>query len=231
MVIFLLLVILTGGGLLAYKYFFARDTSYLGSWEREVDLRMFVMEEMNEWFGDPAVAANVVYNDTPVNVKVVLRFTKDGKFYEELDEASYSEAKKAAGDLAVSGLYSFLEKRLENAGTDTESVGKTIDELIEEALSMSAAEYLDKKGPALLPTLDALKEMYGINGSYEVKDNTMKRTCGGKSICEIYFTKDEYLMFTAKGTDIFEKSLGEAIPGTETELKMLYDYPVMYSKK
>ncbi len=231
MVIFLLLIILTGGGLLAYKYFFAKDRSYIGSWEREIDLRGYVMEEMNAWFSDPSIAANVSFDDTPVTLKVTLTFTDDGKFNESIDESGYSEAKAAANALAVSGLRSFLEKRLESAGTDTESVGKSIDELIEEALSMSASEYLEKKGPILLPPLDSLKEMYNINGTYEAKDNTVKRLVGGKSICEIYFVKDEYLMFTGSGEDIFEKSLGEAIPGTDTVLKMLYDYPVVYTKK
>ncbi len=58
----------------------------------------------------------------------------------------------------------------------------------------------------------------------------MKRTSSGKSICESYFTKDDYLMFTAPAEDIFEKSLGQSIDGDDTALKMLYDYPVMYTK-
>ncbi len=230
MVIFLLLVILTGGGLLAYKYFFAKDKSYLGSWEREIDLRGYVIEDMNEWFADPTTSAHVVFDDTSVSVKTILKFTDEGKFTESIDPDSYEAAKAAAKELAVSGLRSFLEIRLQNAGTDTADIGKSVDELIEEALSMTAAEYLDEKGPALLPPLDSLKSMYDINGTYEVKDGVVKRTSSGKSICESYFTKDDYLMLTAPAEDTFDKSFGQSIDGADTDLKMLYDYPVMYIK-
>ena len=86
MVIFLLLVILTGGGLLFYKNFFAKDTSYVGSWSREIDLRGYVIEEMNEWFKDPTTAALVTFDDTKVTVKVDLVFTGDGKFSEKIEK-------------------------------------------------------------------------------------------------------------------------------------------------
>ncbi len=231
MVIFLTLIILTGGGLLAYKHFFAKDTSHIGTWEREIDLRGYVIEEMGAWFADPSIAGNVTFDDTAVTVKVSLTLTDDGKFSEKIDETSYNEAKKAANALAVSGLRSFLEKRLETAGTDTNAVGKSIDELIEESLSMSASQYLEEKGPILIPTLDSLREMYDKNGSYEVKDNIMKRTSGVKSICEVYFVKDDYLMFTGPGEDVFEKPLGKPISEDDTVLRMLYDYPAVYKNK
>ena len=230
MVIFLLLVILTGGGLLAYKHFFAQDKSYLGTWERQIDLRGYVIENMNEWFADPTVSAHVEYDDTQVTVKTVLKLTADGKYTENIDAESYEKAAESAKLLAVSGLRSFLEVRLQNAGTNATDIGKTVDELIEEALSMTAAEYLDEKGPSLLPPLDSLKSMYDISGSYEVKDGIMKRSSRGKAVCESYFTKDDYLMFTAPAEDIFEKSLGQSMDGSDTDLKMLYDYPVMYTK-
>ena len=37
-------------------------------------------------------------------------------------------------------------------------------------------------------------------------------------------------MFTAPAEDIFEKSLGQSMDSSDTDLKMLYDYPVMYTK-
>lgn len=231
MVIFLLLIILTGCGLLAYKYFFFKDRSYLGTWSREIDLRGYVMEEMNEWFNDPTTSANVVYDNTKVVVKVDLTFTKDGKFVEKIDEASFSEAKTAAKELALSGLISFLEIRMENAGIEKGSVEKTVDELIEEALEMSASDYLEKKGPELLPTVDSLKEMYDLSGTYEAKDSSMKRTSGGKSICETYFTKDDLLVFTGLSDDTFGKGLAAPMGDESADLKMLYDYPAVYTRK
>lgn len=230
MVIFLLLVILTGGGLLVYKNFFAKDTSYVGSWSREIDLRGYVIEEMNEWFKDPTTAALVTFDDTKVTVKVDLVFTGDGKFSEKIDEKSFEETKKAAEALALSGLISFLEKRLDNAGIDSASSGKSIDELIEDALGMSVSEYMKNSGPELLPTLDALKDMYNISGTYEVMDNSMKRTLGGKSICESFFVKDDFLVFSGTAEDTFGASLGKSISDDEP-LKMLYDYPAVYTKK
>ncbi|MCR4617833.1 MAG: hypothetical protein K5669_06570 [Lachnospiraceae bacterium] len=231
MVIFLLLVILTGGGLLAYKYYFASDTSYLGSWSREIDMRGYVIEDMNAWFADPTTAANVEFDDTKVTIKVTLALTSEGKFTEKIDESSFEEAKASASALALSGLISFLDKRLENAGIDKDSADKSIEELIEEALGMSASDYLAEKGPALLPTLDALKDMYNISGTYEVKGNAMRRISGGKSVCETFFVKDDYLIFTSPCEDNFGATLSAPIDNSDTVLKMLYDYPVAYNKQ
>ena len=231
MVIFLLLILLTGGGLLAYKYYFAKDTSYIGSWEREIDLRGYVIEEMNTWFADPTTAGSVEFADGDVKVRVILKLSDDGKFSEKIDEESYNEAKTAAARIAVSGLKSFLENRLSNAGTDLNEVGKTVDELIEEALGMTAEEYLSDKGPELLPTLSALEEMYNTNGSYSAEDGVLSRTLSGKTINETFFTKDDYLMITAKISETGAESLGESMNGTDDGFGFLYDYPAVYKKR
>ena len=59
----------------------------------------------------------------------------------------------------------------------------------------------------------------------------MKRMISGKSICESYFTKDDYLMFTGTAEDIFEKQIAQPMGGDDTPLEMLYDYPALYRKK
>ena len=96
---------------------------------------------------------------------------------------------------------------------------------------MTAAQYLDEKGPALLPSMDELGAIYDLSGTYEIKDGVMKRTIAGKAICENYFTKDDYLMFTGVGEDVFEKPIAQPMGGDDTPLEMLYDYPALYIKK
>ena len=231
MVIFLLLVILTGAGLFIFQNKYVRNKSHLGTWQRDVDMTPYVVASMNEWFADPTTASRVSFGTGKVYIKTDLTFNSDGSFTEKINPESYEAAKPVAKEIALEGLRSFLEIRLESAGTSAESVGKTVDDLIEEALEMTAAEYLDQKGPTLLPSMDELGTIYDLSGTYEVKDGVMKRTISGKPICEKYFTKDDYLMFTGIGEDIFEKPIAQPMGGNDTPLEMLYDYPALYIKK
>ena len=231
MIIFLLLVILTGAGLFIFQNKYVKNKSHLGTWQRDVDMTPYVVASMNEWFSDPTTSSRVNFGTGKVYVKTDLVFSDDGNFTEKINPESYEAAKSVAKEIALEGLRSFLEIRLESAGASAEDVGKTVDELIEEALEMTAAEYLDQKGPALLPTIDELGAIYGQSGTYEVKDGIMKRTISGKSICESYFTKDDYLMFTGTAEDIFEKQIAQPMGGDDTPLEMLYDYPALYRKK
>ena len=53
MIIFLLLVILTGAGLFIFQNKFVKNKSHIGTWQRDVDLTPYVVASMNDWFADP----------------------------------------------------------------------------------------------------------------------------------------------------------------------------------
>lgn len=229
-IIILLLTILGAGGLFVYSRFFKEDVAHIGKWNRNIDMTGYVQAQMNDWFGEAALGKEIDFGETKVYITVNLELGNDGKFTESIDEASVAAAQEIATQIAAVGLSDFLEKRLEAAGTSSSGVGKTPDELVEEALGMNSVDYLKQFGPSLLPTADELKAIYNVSGTYEVKEGCIKRAITGKSICEKYVVTGDYLMLMEETEDIFDKSIGQTIDGFDDHMKVYYDYPAVYSK-
>lgn len=224
-IVFIALAGLLFGGLFVYKKFVYKDTSYVGKWTRQVDITEFVTDVMDVWLDKAIVGDLAEYGDERVYICINLTMNSNGSWSESVDTASYERAKLQAQHVAAVGLTSFLEKRLESAEVTPESVDKTVEELIQEAIGMSAEEYIAQYGPQLLPTMEDLNAVYSHSGSYAVEKGILARTgYGSKTLYEIYSVQDNFLLISAKsdkdeGIEVEEAqtgSIGMAIDATAT---------------
>lgn len=232
------------GGLFVYSKFIKKDTGYVGTWEREVNITDYVTDVMDVWMDRALVGAVADYGDEQVIVKVVLTLTDSGTWVESVDESYYNNVtKNQAVSLASEGLRDFLEKRIQSTGISTAEVGKTIDELVDEALGMTVEQYIEQYGPRILPDLNELKAMYNCDGSYNVKKDVLARSKSkGETIYESFVQKDDFLIITgtAESTGEVENKKGSSIaisindeddktPDNIDGITVVY--PLVYSKQ
>jgi len=212
-IVFIALAGLLFGGLFVYKKFLYKDTSYIGKWTRQVDITDFVTDVMDVWLDESLVGDLAEYGDERVIISVNLVMNSNGSWSESVDEASYAQAQNQAVKIAAAGLTSFLEKRLAAAEVTPESVGKTVDELVEEAIGMSAEQYITEYGPQLLPTIADLNNTYSHSGSYKVEKGILARTgFGTETLYEIYSVQDNFLLISNKS----DKDEGIAVEDAAT---------------
>lgn len=204
-IVFIALAGLLFGGLFVFKKFIYKDTSYVGKWTRQVDITDFVTDIMDIWLDDALVGDLADYGDERVFINVNLTINSNGSWSESVDEASYAQAQAQAVRIAAVGLTSFLEKRLECSEVTPESVGKTVEELVQEAIGMTAEEYIAGYGPQVLPTIADLNNTYCHSGSYEVKNGVIARTgLGSETVYELYSVQDNFLLISGKSDKSFE---------------------------
>lgn len=222
-VVFIALAVILFGGFFVYKKFLYKDTAYVGKWTRQVDVTDFVTDIMDIWLDDALVGDLAEYGDERVCISVNFVMNANGSWSESVDEVSYAQAQNQALKIAAAGLTSFLEKRLASAEITPESVGKTVEELVQEAIGMSAEEYIADYGPQLLPTIADLNNTYCHSGSYKVENGVLARTgLGDDTVYEIYSVQDNFLLISGKSDKSFEvepaatNSLGTAIDADTT---------------
>lgn len=250
-VVFIVLAVLVVGGLFVYRKYIYKDNSYVGKWTRQVDITEQVKDRMDLWLDTALKGDYAEYGDDRAVVTVTLYLNADGSWTESFDETSYAQAEEQAINIAAKGLTSFLEKRLESAEVTPDSVGKTVDELIQEAIGMSPEEYLRQYGPKLLPDVTEYKSTYAHSGGYTVKDGILARTgIGSETIYEIYSVADGFLLISGKsdagdGIEVKEpekSSLSMAIddtPAASTGNTEIIDnspatgiiYPLVYTRQ
>ncbi len=211
-IVFIALAGLLFGGLFVYRKFIYKDTSYIGKWTRQVDVTDHVKNMMDLWLDSALVGDAAEYGDERVVLCVTMVMNADGSWSEYFDESSYAQAQIQAQTLAAGGLRSFLYKRLVSAEVDPGSVGKTVDELVQEAVGMSAEEYIAQYGPQLIPSVEDLKSAYGHSGNYNVKNGVLARTgLGTEATYEQYSVQDGFLLISAKS----DKAEDIEIPNNE----------------
>lgn len=198
-IVLILLVGILFGGFFVYKKFIYKDTSYVGQWTRQVDMTEFVTDVMDIWLDDSIDGDLAEYGNERVVISINLVMNSNGSWSESVDEAVYAEAQQQAIRVAAAGLTSFLEKRLATAEVTPESVGKTVEELVQEAIGMSAEDYIKNYGPELLPSITDLNKTYAHNGSYKVEKGILARTgLAEDTVYEIYSVQDDFLLISAK---------------------------------
>ena len=228
-IVILILIIITAGALYYFKYFYAEERKHVGNWARQADVTDYVTESMAKWLADASLANSVNYGDAKASIKVKLNVSGDGKYVETFDDASYEAAKNAAKEVAIVGLTSFLENRLEAAGVSGEKTGKTVDELIQESIGMSVSDYLDNYGPELLPPSDVLREKILINGTYTVDGDVIVIVTKGRTTAIDFIAADGYFILSEETEN--PSPLGTPInTGIDEEIKPLFNYPVIYGK-
>lgn len=222
-IVFIALAGLLFGGLFVYKKFIYKDTAFIGKWTRQVDVTDFTTDIMDIWLDDALVGDLAEYGDERIVISINLTINANGSWSESVDEASYAAAQAQALKVAAAGLTSFLEKRLASAEVNPESIGKSVEELVQEAIGMSAEEYIAGYGPELLPSLEDLNKAYSHSGDYKVEKGVLARTgLGTETVYEIYSVQDDFLLISGKSED----SGFEVDPAATTSLGMAIDSEV-----
>ena len=229
LLIILLLATITVLGLFVYRDYFKKDTAYIGVWTRQLDLTDYVTDAMDVWLDEAGLGDGTDYGEDRVTITMTMTLSEDGTYTETMTDEEYEETCREARLVATAGLLDFLERRMEFAGAGEETVGKSASELIEESLGMSAGDYLDLYGPALLPDKDELRSMYNRVGTYEVGGGQMIRSTEKETVTEHYILQGDYLIFTdaVLGT----QEVVDIYAGSEVRQDESGTYPVMYRRK
>ena len=169
-VLLLLAVILLLAGIacwLAVQLYREAEPALAGSWRMQLDLTEIARERAASWLHGAELGEQVALNLPRLQVTVLLTLETDGRWSCRVDEASYTAAQKQAEKALAVSLRELLRLRAAAAGRKAESAD-AMEARLEAALGMTGEQYLAKKGPALLPALDALQAEYDGGGSYEI---------------------------------------------------------------
>jgi hypothetical protein len=172
--IIIILILLTLIALLVYEHFFPRQYLPAGTWVYEDDLTAYTSEVIDDWIStaDYDIESTVKDSYEKVRVSIILQIDTEGNYNQCVDKDSYDAAKKAAyHDLKIA-LESLINARFAALGIADENgvSDEEIDELMQEAVGMSTAEYLRKAVSDILPDYETYAQAYECSGSCMLED-------------------------------------------------------------
>lgn len=207
LVILLLFVILALAAIscvLALRLTRRGDSSLSGRWRMKADLTETARSRADSWLrraalGDQISAADYIPR-LALNVRLTL--TEDGRWTREIEEDGYEEARAEAEQGLAKALTELLRLRIADAGRPPETAAEA-EARIENAIGMSAEDYMRDYGPALLPTPDELHAFYDGGGSYQTEGQCIR--LDGE---EIRFLADDGLLVLMRpeGTEVYERA-------------------------
>ena len=172
-VILLLLVILLLAAIscgLALRLYRRSDPLLVGNWRMQADYTDLARERANAWLREARLGEQT---DTgaylkPVKLPVELHLREDGTWSRTFDPDKRAEAEKAAREALETALTELVRLRIQDAGRP-EVTEQEAEDRIAEAIGMSAGDYLELYGPALLPTAEELEAAYTGSGVYQIE--------------------------------------------------------------
>lgn len=180
------------------------DSSLTGQWRMKADLTETARSRADTWLrraalGDQISAADYIPR-LALNVRLTL--TEDGRWTREIEEDGYEEARAEAEQGLAKALTALLRLRIADAGRPPETAAEA-EARIENAIGMSAEDYMRDYGPALLPTPDELHAFYDGGGSYQTEGQYLRLE--GE---EIRFLADDGLLVLMRpeGTEVYERA-------------------------
>ena len=172
--IIIILILLTLIALLVYEHFFPRQYLPTGTWVYEDDLTAHTSEVIDSWIStaDYDIETTVKDSYEKVHVSIILQIDTEGTYNQRVDKDSYDAAKKAAYHDLKTALESLINARFASLGmTDENGVSdEEIDELMQEAVGMSTAEYLRKAVSDILPDYETYAQSYECSGTCTLGD-------------------------------------------------------------
>ena len=207
LVILLLFVILALAAIscvLALRLTRRGDSSLSGRWRMKAELTETARSRADSWLrraalGDQISAADYIPR---LAVDVRLTLTEDGRWTREIEEDGYEEARAEAEQGLAKALTELLRLRIADAGRPPETAAEA-EARIENAIGMSAEDYMRDYGPALLPTPEELHGFYDGGGSYQTEGQYIR--LDGE---EIRFLADDGLLVLMRpeGTEVYERA-------------------------
>ena len=154
---------------LAIRVYRGPNTSPVGQWRMKVDLSETARARANGWLQKAELGERVDVGEAlpPIQADVLLEITPDGRWSREVDEQSLAAAEAEAKDALAAALRKLLLLRIEDAGRPAGSAEEA-ETRIQNAIGMTTVQYLEARGPQLLPTAEELRGAYEGGGSYEI---------------------------------------------------------------
>jgi len=206
-VILLLLVILALAAIscgLALRLNQRSDPVLTGRWQMQADLTDTARTRADAWLRRAALGERVAAADylPRIALKVRLTLSEDGSWTREIEEDDYKEARTKAEEGLAKALTELLRLRIVDAGRPPETEAEA-EARLENAIGMSAEDYMKNYGPALLPTLDELHAFYDGSGTYQQEGQYLR--FDGE---ELRYMADEGLLvlMRAEGTEVYERA-------------------------
>ena len=167
--IIIILILLTLIALLVYEHFFPRKYLPAGTWVYDDDLTAYTSEVIDDWISTADYDIEVPVKDSyeKVRVSIILQIDADGTYKQNVDKDSYDIAKKAAYHNLKTALEALINARFTALGMADETgvSDEEIDELMQEAVGMSTAEYLRDAVSDILPDYETYAQNFECSGT------------------------------------------------------------------
>ena len=161
----------------AGAFFYINSNSMMlpGEWHRSIDLTDDVRRNMEDYLRGVLTEDEILECDFPASVEVdsKLVISKEGKMTERIDETSYYDAMTVTKEALKTAVVKTVEDKLKKSYIETDM---TVEELVKEATGMELTDYLEKYGPKMMPTMDELSDLYGMDAEYSADRSSLNIT-------------------------------------------------------
>ena len=208
LVILLMCVTLAMAGLccaLALTLYRREDPTLIGTWRMQLDLRETARARGNAWLQNAKLGERVDLGDTlpALTVPVELELRQDGSWSRTVNTEAFEKTESAAEKALADALRELLRLRIEEMGRPAVTPAEA-EEQIQNALGLTAEEYLAARGPALLPGEAELRARFDGSGSYLV-EGAVIRFDGARTAQ--YLTDDTLLVLSFDdGTEVYTRA-------------------------
>ena len=199
--VFLLLLALTA--CLVLQRLMSPSRAVVGRWRMELDCTDRAAARAELWLRDAKMGDQVdaAAFFPPLHVDVVLTLRRDGSWERSLDGASLDAARQAAVDAMAASARQLLRLRIAATGRGG-GPDEYAEQLMQDALGMSSAEYFAAYGPELLPTQEELRERWDGSGSWSIADGRID--LGGGPVD--FLVGDSLLVLSGpEGTEVYAR--------------------------
>ncbi len=171
-----------------------------GKYQASVSYTDSVITAGDAYLAEAFMGDNVSLADEEANISIqyTLTFAEDGTYDQQVDEASYEEAKKKAYSALEQALTKVIQLRLSAAGKMTHT-DEDVKETTETLLGMTLPEYLEKCGPQLLPSWEDICAAYNISGTYTAERNSLQLSEQG--LRQILLDEDTLVLTDPSGAE------------------------------
>lgn len=147
------------------------DRKLIGSYYKNIDETDYVSYRAKEYFNATWLSDELnmdsYFQNLSVSVNVLLY--SDDTYEEILDEESYELMRVTAYEGLEKALCDLIILRMNAAGMP-EKNHEDINDIMVDKLGMTAADYIAKYGPALVPEIEELKANVSVAGSFALPE-------------------------------------------------------------
>lgn len=177
LIVLVILLVISLIGVIGFSYYLNKD-NIAGKYVSSVDITGEVISNAALWLDDMQ-DADITTNSVDeymadIAVDITLELTpntsKTGVYTVKVDEDSYNKAADMVYTAIATQLQDAILLSLDKVGYDLEENGTSLDELIDEALGMSAKDYIIDCKLDIIPAYSKLVDRWAATGNYSIND-------------------------------------------------------------